>query len=105
MPDRYGTVLGVLFFVAILAAADRSLGRWGSAAIRRKPRPGGRITILFGGVFVICVLMEVLAAKLWSSAPLASVVVLVLQFPGAIGVALGLDRAVTALENNGSAPG
>jgi hypothetical protein len=92
--DPYAGVGGLLFFLATLAAADWSLKRWGSAAIRRKPRPGGRVTILFLGLVAVCVLLQLAAQRLWSSAPAASIVVLVLQFPAAIAVVLGLDRIV-----------
>jgi hypothetical protein len=49
---------------------------------------------VFLGLVIVCALLELAAGKLWSSAPAASVVVLALQFPAAIAVALGLDRIV-----------
>jgi hypothetical protein len=78
-----------------MISTDWSLTRWGSEAIRQKPRPGGRVTIVFLGLVVACALLELAAGKLWSSAPATSVAVLALQFPAAIGLALGLDRVVT----------
>lgn len=85
-------LFGFVLFLAILAVADWSLRRWGSAAIRRRPRPGGRVTLLFLGLVVVCAGLELAAAKLWPLAPAASVVVLVVQLPAAIAVVLGLDR-------------
>lgn len=94
MLDRYAGLLGFLLFVAILAVTDWSLKRWGSVAIRRRPRPGGRVTVVFLGVCLVCGVLELLAAKLWSVSPAGSVAVLVVQFPAAVAVALGLDRLV-----------
>jgi len=94
MSARYVPLIGFLLFLGILATADWSLKRWGSAAIRRHPRPGGRITIVFLGLCVVCAALEFLATKLWPVSPIASVVAVMLQFPAAIAVVLGLDRVV-----------
>lgn len=93
-PGRYAAALGLLFFLAVLAATDWSLSRWGSATMRRRPRPGRRVTVLFFGVCLVCGLLELLAGKLWPLAPAASVAVLVVQLPAGVAVVLGLDRIV-----------
>ena len=82
----YTSLLGFLISLAVLAAADWTLRRWGSPAIRRKPRPGGRVTLLFLGVVVVCALLELAAAKLWPVAPAASVAVVLVQFPAAVAM-------------------
>lgn len=92
---RTATVLAFAFFVATLVAADWSLRRWGSAAIRRRPRPGARVTVIFLGVVVVCGVLELVAVKVWSHAPALSVVLLVLQLAAAPAVAVGIDRAVS----------
>jgi hypothetical protein len=97
-------VIAFLLLLPALASADWGLRRWGSPAIRRRPRPGGRVTILFLGVCVACALLEFLAFRMWAaSAPLA-IVILLLQFPAAVGAVLGLDRVMpstTAADTGG----
>jgi hypothetical protein len=92
--SRTASLIGFLLFLAVLAGADWSLRRWGSRSIRQKPRPGGRVTVLFLGLFGLCALLEVSAALLWPIAPVAAVVVVLLQFPAAMGVVLGLDHVL-----------
>jgi hypothetical protein len=87
-------VLGFVLFLSVLGAADWSLRKWGSVAIRRRPRPAGRITVVFLPLCVVCGLLELGADQLWSAAPAAGIALLVLQYPAAVGVALGVDRAV-----------
>lgn len=85
---------GFLVFLTILAVADGGVRRWGSPAARRKPRRGGRVTVLFVGVCTTCIGLEFLGAQVWPRSHVLSVAVLLLQYPGATAVALGLDRAM-----------
>lgn len=86
--------LGFLFFLLTLGAADWGLSRWGTTAIRRRPRPGGRVTVLFLGVVAACAVLEGAAVALWSAVPVVSVFLLLAQVPSAAAVAVGLDRAM-----------
>ncbi len=92
MSHRTAASVGFLLFIGVLAFADWNLGRWGSPAIRRRPRPGGRLTVVFLSVCVACGLMEALASHLFASAAGLALFILALQFPVAAGVALGADR-------------
>jgi hypothetical protein len=94
MSNRTGGAITFVVFLAVLAIVDWSLRRWGSLAINRKSRPGGRVTALFLGVCGSCALLELLASRLWTSAPAVAVVVALLQVPVAVVVALALDRAL-----------
>jgi hypothetical protein len=93
--------IAFVLFLVVLAVVDRSLARWGSVAIRSKPRPGGRVTILFLGVCAACGLLELLALRLSASAVAVAVVVALLQLPFGVIVALGLDRVLPAAEAAG----
>ncbi len=81
-------------FLAVLAVADRCLSRWGSEAIRQRPRPGGRVTLLFAGICLVCALLELAAFWLWTVSSALAVVVALLQFPAAGVVVIALDRAL-----------
>lgn len=94
MSNRALGGIGFVLFLVVLAVVDRSLARWGSVAIRSKPRPGGRVTVVFLGVCVACGLLEVLALRLWASALVLAIVVAVLQLPLGVVVALWLDRVL-----------
>jgi hypothetical protein len=94
MTNRDAGALGLVLFLTVLGGADWSLRRWGSAAIRRRPRPGGRITVVFLALCAVCGWLELAAHQLWSAAPAAGIALLVLQYPAAVAVALGVDRAV-----------
>jgi hypothetical protein len=87
-------VLGLLSFLVVLAVVDAALRRWGSEAIRRRPRPGGRVTLLFLALLLPCVPLELATQRLWSSAPVAALVLLVLQVPASVAVVLALDRSI-----------
>jgi hypothetical protein len=94
MSNRASAAIGFVLFLAVLAIVDWSLRRWGSLAVNRRPRPGGRVTALFLSVCTSCALVELLAARLWTWAPTVAVVVALLQVPVAVVVALALDRTL-----------
>ncbi len=94
MISRYAGLVGLLLFLSILAVADWSLRRWGSAAMRGKPRSGGRITILFLGLCLVCGLLELVASRLWPYSPALAVLIVVAQFPVSVGVVVGLDHVL-----------
>jgi len=83
---------GGALFLAVLFVTDRALARWGSKAIRRRPRPGFRITAVFVSVVAAYALVAVLAQRsaTWSSA--LGWVVLGLAFPACVASALAVDR-------------
>lgn len=87
-------LLGLVGFFAPFAAADWGLRRWGSDAVRRRPRPGARVTILFVGVYIVCGSLEFLASRLWPSWPALAVITLLLTLPAAVAVAVGVDRGI-----------
>jgi hypothetical protein len=84
--------VGFVFFLATLAAADAALRRRGSGAIRRRPRPGGRVTAIFVAVCMVCAGFEGLSALVWRSSPLAAIVLFALQVPAAAATALRTDH-------------
>jgi hypothetical protein len=59
MSGRTSGAIAFVFFLATLAVVDWSLRRWGSLAINQKPRPGGRVTVLFLGICASCAPLEV----------------------------------------------
>jgi hypothetical protein len=83
---------GIALFLAVLFATDRALARWGSQTIRRRPRPGFRITAVFVSVVAAYVLVALLAqwSATWSSA--LGWVVLALAFPACAVSALAVDQ-------------
>ncbi len=102
MSNRALGGIAFVIFLVVLAVVDRSLARWGSVAIRSKPRPGGRVTILFLGVCMACGLLELLALRLWASAVVVAVVIALLELPVGVVVALGLDRVLPIAEPGGT---
>lgn len=101
---RTAEALGFIGFLAVLAVADQCLRRWGSADIRQRPRPGGRATLLFAGVCLVCGLLELSASRLWSVSPALAMVVALLQFPAAGFVAIALDRALPTRDTSAGDP-
>ena len=85
-------VIGVALFFAVLFVVDRALAQWGSATIRRRPRSGLRVTVVFVTVVASYSLFAFAArsAATWSSA--FGWVVLALAFPACSASALAVDR-------------
>lgn len=87
-------VIGMALFFAVLYVADRALAQWGSAAIRRRPRPGLRVRVGFVTVvasYSLCAFAARWAAS-WSSA--FGWVVLALACPACPAAAVAVDRLV-----------
>ena len=84
-------VLGVVFFFGVLYAVDVALARWGSPAIRRRPRPGLRVTVLFVTVVAIYTALGLLAQ--WTAARSVPVawILLALAFPACAASAIAVD--------------
>jgi hypothetical protein len=91
---------GVVLFFAVLFVADRALARWGSMAIRRKPRRGLRVTVVFAGVVATFAGIGALAhwTASWSKG-LAWAVVL-LAFPTCALSAVGVDQLLPDLHRD-----
>lgn len=85
-------LVGVAFFFAVLFFADRTLARWGSAAIRRRPRPGIRVMVVFASVVSTYAVIGGLArwTATWSVA--LAWAVLALAFPACAVAAVGVDH-------------
>jgi len=90
-------VIGVALFFAVLYVADRALAQWGSAAIRRRPRPGLRVTVVF--VTVVASYSLFAFAARWAASWSAGVgwVVLALAFPACPASAIAVDRLLPEL--------
>jgi hypothetical protein len=85
-------VIGVVLFFGVLYVVDSALARWGSAAIRRRPRAGLRVTLVFVAVLATYTLLGFLAG--WVSAWSVTLgwAVLALAFPATTASAIAVDR-------------
>lgn len=86
--------MGVALFFGLLFVVDRALGRWGSAAIRRRPRPGLRVTVVFLAVIATFTLLALLARQAAARSLALGWAVLVLAFPATVAAAIAVDRAL-----------
>jgi hypothetical protein len=87
-------VIGAAWFFGVLYAVDRALARWGSAAIRQRPRPGLRVTLVFGSVVATYVAVGLVAQRVASWSIVLAWVLLVGLVPVCALAAVGVDRSL-----------
>jgi hypothetical protein len=85
-------LIGLLLFFAALAVADRALARWGSVAIRRRPRPGLRVTIVFISVVATYMVIGLLARWTASWSVVLAWALVAMAFPACAAPAVGVDQ-------------
>jgi hypothetical protein len=82
----------VAYSFGVLFVADRSLARWGSQAIRTRPRPGLRVTLVFAGLIATLAILELLARWVEPTSAVVAWTLLVLALPACSLCAVAIDR-------------